>query len=470
VIRPLILRLALAVHATLLLATAVAAPHEPQVYAFVDVTVIPMDADRVFAGQTVIVRDGRIEAIGAAAKLAVPDEAARIEGKGRYLMPGVAEMHAHIPPQPGSEQDTLDTLFLYVANGITFARGMLGAPHHLELRGQAARGEIVSPRIYTSGPSLNGNSVATPAAGRAMVAEQKSAGYDFLKIHPGLDRARYDAIVAAAKEHDIAWAGHVSHAVGLPHALDTGQATVDHLDAFIPPLLRDGSPKARLEPSFFGWNLADEVDEAKIAPLARRIRAAGTWIVPTESLMQHVLLPYPTAEELARREEMRFVSRGLRAQWVERKEGMLADPAYKPELARQFIEVRGKLIKTLHEEGAGLLLGSDAPQIFNVPGFSIHHELRMLVKAGLTPYQALATGNVNVAKFLGEEDEFGTVAVGQRADLVLLEANPLEDIRNFSQRAGVMLGGRWLPAAVLRAGLEEIAQRHRSEQLTLRSH
>jgi imidazolonepropionase-like amidohydrolase len=160
----------------------------------------------------------------------------------------------------------------------------------------------------------------------------------------------------------------------------------------------------------------------------------------------------------------------LRAQWVERKEGMLADPAYKPELARQFIEVRGKLIKTLHEEGAGLLLGSDAPQIFNVPGFSIHHELRMLVEAGLTPYQALATGNVNVAKFLGEEDEFGTVAVGQRADLVLLEANPLEDIRNFSQRAGVMLGGRWLPAAVLRAGLEEIAQRHRSEQLTLRSH
>lgn len=456
-------RFALLVLASLPVATGGAQAPAPGAHAFVNVTVIPMDADRVIAGQTVIVREGRIARIGPAADLSLPEGVQRIEGEGRFLMPGVAEMHAHIPPQPDSRQDTLDTLFLYVANGITFARGMLGAPHHLELRSRAAGGEVVSPRIYTSGPSLNGNSVATPAAGREMVAAQKAAGYDFLKIHPGLDRARYDAIVAAAKKHGISWAGHVSHEVGLLHALETGQATVDHLDAFIPPLLRSGSPKGNIEPSFFGWNLADEVDEAKIAPLARRTRSAGTWVVPTESLMQHVLLPYPTAEELARRAEMRFVSRGLRAQWVERKKGMLADPAYRPELAQRFIEVRGKLIQALQKEGAGLLLGSDAPQIFNVPGFSIHHELRMLVEAGLTPYQALATGNVNVAKFLGEEGEFGQVAVGQRADLVLLEANPLEDIGNFARRAGVMLGGRWLPAAELEAGLEDIAQRHRSE-------
>lgn len=447
----------------LLLAFLLAAPAAATAgdYAFVDVTVVPMDKDHVLPRQTVIVRDGRIAEMGAADQTGVPDGVQVIDGQGRFLMPGLAEMHAHIPPQPDQEQETLDTLFLYVANGITFARGMLGAPQHLQLRWQAERGEIIAPRIYTSGPSLNGNSVASPAAGRTMVARQKAAGYDFLKIHPGLDRARYDAIVAAAREHGIAWAGHVPHEVGLEHALDAGQATVDHLDAYITPLLRDGSPKSDVEPEFFGWNLADEVDEDKIAPLARRTKAAGSWNVPTESLIQHVLLPSPSAEQLAAREEMRFVPLATRIQWVQRKNRVQADRNYNPELAKRFVEVRARLIKALHDEGAGLLLGSDAPQIFNVPGFAIHHELRMLVEAGLTPYQALATGNVNVAQFLGEEDRFGTVAVGQRADLVLLEANPLEDVGNFRRRAGVMLNGRWLPEKEIQAGMEEIAARHR---------
>jgi imidazolonepropionase-like amidohydrolase len=454
-------RLRVILLASLLAVPAAAAPTSPETFVFVNVTVLPMDTDRTLPGQTVIVRDDRIVELGAAGQMRTPDDATVIDGEGRYLMPGIAEMHAHIPPQPGNEQATLDILFLYVANGITFARGMLGAPHHLELRAKAARGEIVSPRIYTSGPSLNGNSVASPVAGRAMVADQKRAGYDFLKIHPGLDRARYDAIVEAADEHGIDLAGHVPHEVGLMRALEVGQVTVDHLDAYIPPLLRDDSPKADVAPSFFGWNLSDEVDEAKIAPLAQQTREAGVWNVPTESLMQHVLLPSPTAEELAAREEMRFVPRTLRAQWAERKNEVLANPDYDPELAERFIEVRAKLIKALHDEGAGLLLGSDAPQIFNVPGFAIHHELRMLVEAGLTPYEALATGNVNVAKFLGEEDSFGTIAPGQRADLVLLEANPLADVSNFRQTAGVMLNGRWLPQAELQAGLDAIAARNR---------
>jgi hypothetical protein len=456
----MIRKLATVLLAALLAAPATAISASAQVTAFVDVTVIPMDAAHVIPSQTVVVRDGRIAEMGAAGEVRPPDGAQVIEGQGRYLMPGLAEMHAHIPPQPDEAQWTRDILFLYVANGITFARGMLGAPHHLELREQAARGEIVAPRIYTSGPSLNGNSVASPEAGRAMVAEQKAAGYDFLKIHPGLDRARYDAIVTAANEHGIAWAGHVPHEVGLLRALETGQATVDHLDAYIPPLLRDGSPKADALPSFFGWNLADEVDEAKIQPLARSTKAAGVWNVPTESLIQHVLLPSLTAEDLAARDELRFVSPRLRAQWVQSKERVLQDPEYDPDLARRFVEVRGQLIKALHDEGAGLLLGSDAPQVFNVPGFSIHHELRMLVEAGLTPYEALATGNLNVAKFLGEEDQFGAVAVGQRADLVLLNANPLADVGHFRELAGVMLHGRWLPAAELQEGLEEIAARH----------
>jgi imidazolonepropionase-like amidohydrolase len=450
------------------LAAAVAAIFSPpcaaqtpqRLYAITDVTVVPMDRERLIPGQTVIVRDGRIEAVGPAARARIPAGATRIEGRGRYLMPGLAEMHAHVPPNPTETQWTEDVLFLYAANGITFARSMLGAPHHLELRARAERGEIVSPRIYTSGPSLNGNSVASPEAGRRMVAEQKAAGYDTLKIHPGLDRARYDAIAEAARAHKISFGGHVPEAVGLARALEVGQATVDHLDGYMPMLARDGA-KVGGDTGFFGYLLAGQVDEKKIAEVARRTREAGVWNVPTESLMDHALLPEPTAAELEGREELRYVPRAMLSQWKNARAGLQGAPNYDPALARRFSLVRGRLIKALKDVGAGLLLGSDAPQIFNVPGFSMHHELRALVRAGLTPYEALATGTREVARFLGTPEAFGTVQEGRRADLILLEANPLTDIGNVQRRAGVMLNGRWLPESEIQAGLARIAGRYK---------
>lgn len=440
-------------------AFAWAPPLLAAVYAIVDVNVVPMDRERVIGSQTVVIRDGRIAEMGPTDRVRVPQDAQRIDGRGRYLMPGLAEMHAHIPPRPRDEQEALDVLYLYAANGITFARGMLGAPRHLKLREQAARGEIVSPRIYTSGPSLNGNSVASPEAGRAMVAEQKAAGYDFLKIHPGLDGPRFDAIAEAARRHGIAFAGHVSHHYGLEHALEAGQATIDHLDEYVRALLGDASRLRGATPLFFGINLAGQVDPSKIVPLARRTRDAGVWNVPTQSFIENLALPEPDAEALGARPEMRYLPRSTVAQWVQRKKDFVADAAYDPRMARHFVNLRRAMIRALHEEGAGLLLGSDAPQVFNVPGFSIHHELRILVESGLMPYQALATGTVNVARFLGEEHDFGIVAPGMRADLVLLDANPLADIANTRKVAGVMLNGRWLPSAELDAGLERIAAR-----------
>ena len=437
---------------------AMAMPPPPTVFAFIDVTVVPMDTARLIERQTVIVRDGVIEAIGP--DLAIPQEAMTIEAGGRFLMPGLAEMHAHVPPQAHDPQLIEDTLFLYVANGVTTARSMLGAPHHLALRARASERGVVSPRIITSGPSLNGNTVPTAAAGREMVAEQKHAGYDFLKIHPGLDRERYDAIAAAADEYQIPFGGHVPTAVGLDRALAAGQLTIDHLDAFFPALLRDGSPLADAEAQFFGWNLAGDVDVEKIAPLAQRVRDAGAWVVPTEALMRHLLLPEPTATALARRAPMRYMPRATVAQWVEAKQGLVNDDAYDPTLVARFIEVRARILRALRDAGAGILLGSDAPQVFNVPGFSIHDELRMLVDAGFTPYEALATGTVNVARFLGEEGQAGTVAPGMRADLVLLDADPLADVRNAEKIAGVMVHGRWLPARELQVGLEQIAERN----------
>lgn len=437
-----------------------AAPVHAADFAIVQVTVIPMDSDQVLPAQTVIVRDGRIAVVGPANRTVVAPDLTVIDGRGRYLMPGLAEMHAHVPPQPNQVQWTEDILFLFVANGVTFARSMLGAPHHLELRDRAASGALLSPRLYLSGPSLNGNSVGSPEDGRRMVTEQHAAGYDFLKIHPGLDPARFAAIVETAHAVGIAFGGHVSDAVGLDAALAARQATIDHLDSYLPAMV----PGQAAAPSFFGWNLAGEADAARIPELAARTAEAGVWNVPTESLIRHVLAADPGTDALLARNELRYVPAAMVAQWRQARAGVMANPQYDAALMDRFIELRAALLRALRDAGGGLLLGSDAPQIFNVPGFSIHHELLALVDAGLTPFEALSTGTREVARFLGEEADMGTVTVGKRADLVLLELNPLANIANTRSIVGVMVNGRWVSRDELDAGLAEIATRNQTQE------
>jgi imidazolonepropionase-like amidohydrolase len=424
-----------------------------EVLAFVDVNVIPMDRERVLRGQTVVVRDGRIVALGAAGSVSVPAGAARIEAAGRYLMPGLAEMHAHLPPPQAGEAAIERTLFLYLAGGVTLARGMLGHPLHLELRERTARGELLGPHIVTSGPSFNGNSAPTPETAVRMVREQHAAGYDFLKIHPGLSRVTYDMMAATAAEIGIPFAGHVPLDVGLLRALEARQATIDHLDGYVEAM---ADLPAGLGAGFFGFAAMDQVDRSRIDALAAATREAGVWNVPTQSLLEHLFGP-DAPETLATRPEMRYMPAATVQQWAQTAGNLRSAETFSAERAERFIELRRQLIHALHRAGAGLLLGSDAPQIFNVPGFAIQHELRMLVDAGLTPYEALATGTRSPAVFFGQADDFGTVAVGRRADLVLLDADPLADIRNVSRIAGVMIHGRWLPAAEIERRLEAIA-------------
>ncbi|MGI8704648.1 MAG: amidohydrolase family protein [Sphingomicrobium sp.] len=445
----------LAIAHFIVLPAAGAQPGGPGI-AFTNVTLVPMDSERLVPGQTVVVRDGRITAIGQTAAMTLPADLPQIDGNGRFLVPGLAEMHAHVPPNPKDDQWTKDVLFLYVANGIIYARSMLGAPHHLKLRAKAERGEIISPRLLLSGPSFNGNSVASPEAGRKMVAEQKAAGYDFLKIHPGLDRPRYDAVAAAARAAPIPFGGHVPDAVGIERALEAGQRTIDHLDGIMSLLVPAGVDTG--DPGFFGYGFAPHADGRRIDHAAERIREAGVWLVATESLIHHFMLPDPH-QPLAAREELRFVPKKMRESWAKSRSDLHSSPQYKLEQARRFVEIRGRLIKALNDGGAGLLLGSDSPQVFNVPGFAIHRELAVLVDAGLSPFEALSTGTRNVGRFLDDEHH-GIIAKGARADLILLEANPLEDVTNVQRRAGVMLGGRWIPEREIQAGLAQIAQRY----------
>lgn len=425
------------------------------------VTVIPMDSERTVPDQTVVLRDGRILSIGDAGTVAEPDDAAVIDGTGKYLLPGIAEMHAHVPPSTRNPEYMSEVLFLYKANGITTVRGMLGHPLHLQLRGQAARGEIVSPRIFTSGPSINGQSAPTPEVAEAMVRAQKAAGYDLLKLHPGITRATFDRMVEVADEVGIDYAGHVSDFVGLPRALEVRQKSVDHLDGYMPLLVPADRNPASLPILFFGWNLVPHADERLIPDAVRRTKEAGVWNVPTQSLIEHLLGP-DSIDELASRPEMAYVPPDMLQSWMNAKQGYLDNPNFSMELGVEFIRLRRALIAEMNRQDAGLLLGSDAPQIFNVPGFAIHHEMRMMVESGMTPYEVLRAGTVNVAMYFDELDSAGTVEAGKRADLVLLDANPLADIAAMRGVQAVWMGGYPLMKAEIDARLEQIRGKYRN--------
>jgi imidazolonepropionase-like amidohydrolase len=409
--------------------------------AFVNVNVVPMSSDEILHARTVVVTDGIIATIGAVAETALPQEAVVVDGTDRYLIPGLAEMHAHVPS--ASSEDLDRVLRLFVVNGVTTVRGMLGEPGHLDLRQAIASGSRLGPRLITSGPSFNGRSVTGAANAAKMARQQHAAGYDFLKIHPGLSRAEFDAVAETANELGIPFAGHVPEDVGVHAALDAGIATIDHLDGYMQLLLPPNVDPSDGLGGFFGVLLAAEALEGNVRPAARATAEAGVWNVPTESLFEHVTAAVD-ANELAERPEMKYMPAATVEQWKQRKLEVTGDVNYDPVVAARAIELRRKLILALNDADAGLLLGSDSPQIFNVPGFAIHRELEYLVQAGLTPYEALRTGTVNPARYFGKEDRFGAVEPGLEADLVLLDDNPLENINSTRRIHGVMLRGKWM--------------------------
>ena len=247
------------------------------VYAFENVMVLPMDRAGAIAGQTVLVRDGTIAAVGDAGDVRIPPEATVIEGAGRYLMPGLAEMHAHVPPQQNPPRDVLeDIFFLYIANGVTTIRGMLGRSYQIALADELERGEILGPTFYVGAPSLNGNSAPDPETAERLVRRHKSEGYDLQKIHPGLSRATWNHMAATAREVGLTFAGHVPQAVGLSHALETGLSTVDHLDGYVVAVASDAvGARAEAGEQVGLADIVDAVDEAKVSPSSSRA-SSGT--------------------------------------------------------------------------------------------------------------------------------------------------------------------------------------------------
>lgn len=443
---------------TLSLASAQSAPLPRQdipaqgKLAFVNVNVVTMDNDRVLPNQTVVVSGGKIVSMGPAASIAVPADAERIAGLGRYLMPGLAEMHGHMPT---TENALLhNTLMLYVANGITTVRGMQGGNYHLTLRDQLNKGEILGPRFFPAGPQLSANSAGTPEAGRLAVQRQKELGFDLLKIQEGLAPNVYDTIVATAKLLRIPFAGHVPDEVGLWRALDAGQVTIEHLDNFMETIQAADFPADRLALAPAA-SFSDPV-KRRTAALALATKRAGVAVVATMPLWEILYVP-PDSVGLGPRPDLAYWPRNQVQTWY----NQLKEPRLPRDQYDAWKTMRNNILKALNDVGAIILLGTDSPQRMSVPGFSIHNEMKSMAVAGMTPYQILRSGTWNVASFLGMLAESGTVAVGKRADLLLLSANPLENVANVQKRAGVVVNGRWLAESDIQARLKKIADSYR---------
>ena len=395
--------------------------------AFVNVNVIPMDREGILPAQTVLITSGRIAAIGASANVRVPKNATRVDGHNRlFILPGLADMHAHIR----YESD----LALLLANGVTTVRNMGGTPFHLDLRRRVADGTLLGPRILTTGPVLRGEptSGATPAGARALVDSEAAAGYDFIKVYDGLPKDSYEAAVAAAAAHHLPVAGHVPRAVGVFGALGAHQASIEHAEQIV------------------YRHFGSVLDTAGLPVVARAIVDAHTYVTPTLATIHSLQLQWEHPDSVLARPEIKYVDPETYAWWH-------TDPGHNSAANRAFEPFLQQMVRVFRDSGVRMLAGTDYYLFGLTPGFGLHRELQALVEAGLTPFQALETATRNPIEFLGEANDGGTVAAGKVANLLVLDANPLVDIRNATHRAGIVLRGRWLPATTLERWLDSLS-------------
>jgi hypothetical protein len=431
------------------------------VFAFVDVNVIPMDTDRVMEGQTVVVVDGRIKSVGDTAETEIPEGAIRIEASGQYLIPALSDMHVHLegdawnamfPPEEQFPPEVLDfgkLLFPYVANGVATVQVMSALPEHVGLRESIARGELLGPRLVLSrmidGPGRAwpppiSTWVSSPDEARQAVLDTHREGYDSIKVYSFLDRASYEAIMTAAAEIGMAVGGHIPYELSLEEVLEAGQILIAHSEEIM---------KSARSP----------YSQDQIEDFATTIASSGTWITPTLTTSRNILAVLDDFDGELARPEARYLHPMDRGIWSFINTNLYQPIPQDQRAAIQdgYLQFQRPLTRALGEAGANLMTGTDSLIPSNVPGFSIHDELAELVDVGLSPYEALRSSTTEPFAFLGELDQAGTIEVGKRTDLVLLQGNPLSDIAETRRISGVMLRERWLGREDLEQGLEALA-------------
>jgi hypothetical protein len=416
-----------------------------------------MDTERVIEGQTVVVDGDRISWIGSDAEAQIPSGAQRVDGHGKYLMPGLADMHCHPYAQ--------DDLLLFVAYGVTTIRNLHGLPRHVLWRKRIEADDLLGPTIFVSGPIVdgrpprsNGNfSVVTREEAIAAVEFTKRGGYDCVKVYDQLTADAYGWIVDAARERELPVDGHIPFRVGLHGVLAAGQRSIEHLYGYPQALQPASRPAAaprdlgQLRAGLF--DMAQHAELERIPELAEATRKAGTWNCATLVVRTRWLAGVDVLSALP---ELKYLTP------AEAAEARYFFQHYPTEPERFAVpEFNAAVLRGLHAAGAGILVGTDAGIPGMVHGATVHEELRAFVDAGLRPFEALRAATTAPAAFFGQSGEWGEVTVGARADLLLLDANPLADVANTTHRSGVMVRGRWLPESEIAELLADLAARRR---------
>jgi len=449
---------------------------------FDHVTVIDVTGGPALIDRTVVVTGDSISAIAASGSIAIPSGAQVVDGRGEFLIPGLWDMHTHIAGINANPAWAKNTLIpLLVANGITGIRDMGGDLDALEgWRREIESGTLVGPRIVAAGPMLlparaSGTAaepadpailrIGTPEEARSAVDSLQKRGADFIKIID-VSREVYFAIASESKKIGIPFAGHIPWAVNATEASNAGQKSIEHI--IYSSLALDCSAQEKeirrkiteASAKRDGQAVAELSDEAnrtfsseKAAALWQTFKKNETWVTPTLfsiSVNAHRLDELPDDPQLA------YLPESLRKEWAPKKSPSQDDRDTAAWWERQFVNDR-KLTGEMHRAGVRLLAGSDSLDRYDFVGTSLHEELQMLVSAGLTPLEALQTATVNPAEYLAEKDA-GKISIGNRADLVLLDADPTQDIRNTRKISAVVLRGRMLD----RADLDAMASRARA--------
>ena len=424
----------------------------PKPIAIAGVNVIDVTHGAIAAGSTVVLSGGRIVDVGKSANVHIPHSAQVVDGSGRFLIPGLWDMHVHMVFGDWFPQSREIVLPLFVANGVTGVRDMGGELEVLQQwRREIGQGKLLGPRIVTSGPMLDGPkprfpssvAVASPEDGRKAVDDLKRRGADFIKLQSLMSRESYFAIADEARRQGIVFAGHVPDAIRAVEASNAGQKSIEHLTGVFEgcsnvedELLRGPKGIKRFLETF---------DDAKAAALIAVFKKNRTWQAPTlvwerggNLLDQRDLQHDPRA---------RYVPASWKnGAWRRFTEDILKDQANDDLQTRQrFVAKEIEVVRDMHRAGIPFLAGTDtAAGVYVFPGFSLHEEMQLLVRAGFTPLEALQCATRNPAEYLGKLSEMGTLEKGKVADLVLLDANPLEDIANTQRIASVVAAGQYL--------------------------
>lgn len=433
-----------------------------------NITIVDVADGRLLQHRTVVIRNGRIEDVHYFEPGKGKASGVQVNGTGKYLIPGLADMHVHIVFGEWFPHAREITLPLFIANGVTGVRDMGSDLETLQQwRKEINGGTLPGPRIVMSGPMLDGpqprfpSSIAikTPEDGRKAVDDLKRRGVDFIKLQSLIPRDAVFAIADEAKKQGITFVGHVPDSVRASEMSNAGQKSFEHLIGIFEGAspLEDEFIKGQKSESKF----LETYDPERAAKLFALLAKNQTWQCPT--------LVWERGGNLI---ELSDFGKDPRAKYV---------PAYWKDVTwkrftdqvehefntdnlatrRQFVEKELQVVREMHAAGIPFLAGTDTPPgVYIFPGFSLHEELQRFVAAGFTPLEALRTATLNPAKFLGRENELGTIENGKVADLVLLDANPLDDIRNTQKIAGVVANGRYFSRADLDkmlAGVEKAA-------------